>query len=157
MHKIARAPAGCGNSPVLQKTVQKIARAPSLPEEGGNLQEQRRRTPIVISYEKDEYMPLFLGYSHNLKEKNLAYYDHEKIGDAVYRKSATLGGKSIVLTLTYDGNFVQGTIAVCPLEGGGPAREHSISNVCTYNSLQIGEYCYDNISVVKIVDETFTL
>ena len=114
---------------------------------------------IILSYEKDEHIPFLLGYSHNLKEKNLALYN----SSVVYRsesivtiqKTGMIQDKNISITFTLSHvngqeEFVDGKICVND-------KIYPIVSVYTYNSLQIENYCYDNIMLVKINDAVFDL
>jgi len=114
---------------------------------------------IVLSYDKDEHIPFLLGYSHNLKEKNLALYNSSVIfrneSIVTIQKTGMIQDKDISITFTLSHvngqeEFVSGNISVND-------KLYTISGVYTYNGLQIEQYCYDNIMLVKINDSAFDL
>ena len=114
---------------------------------------------IILSYNKDEYIPIFLGFSHNLKEKNLVYCESSVIfkneSIVTLKKIGKLNEKDIVINFTLSNDnvkeeFLSGDIHVND-------KKYPISGVYTYSGLQIGKWCYDNICLVKINDESFEL
>ena len=118
-----------------------------------------KRQYIVLSYEKDEHIPILLGYSHNLKEKNLALYESSVVSRnesiVTFQKKSVIREKDITITFTLSHvnnkeEFVSGNIYVND-------KIFPISAVYTYNSLQIEKYCYDNIMLVRVDAEMFDI
>jgi hypothetical protein len=118
-----------------------------------------KKRPVILSFEKDEHIPILLGYSHNLKNKNLAFYDSSIVyrsdSHLIFKLEGAINNKkiTIVYTLSYLNGceqFLRGFLYVND-------KEYLISSVNAYCSLQIEEYCYDNITLVKIADETFEI
>jgi hypothetical protein len=114
--------------------------------------------PIVFSYEKDEHIPVLLGYGHNLKNENLCYCKQEIVSQSDFgftvKKSANIFNKDVEVVIEYDivdGNERYRSGAVCI-----DNIAYEIDFYGYYNSLQIGEWCYDRIGVVKLSANPFT-
>ena len=106
------------------------------------------RHRIVFSYEQDEHMPVLLGWSHGLKEKNLfmcsSLIVSENEDDLIIKKTITKENIDIIMTMLYRNNrFYSGKILY-------NNEEFEIKYINMYYSLQIGSYCYDNIGVIKL-------
>jgi hypothetical protein len=113
------------------------------------------RYPLVLSYEENEYLPMFTSIGHNLKEKNLFYCQSEKIiknGDftIVHGKieQSTNAEKQIDLFLTYqnDKGFVRGFLYI-------DNKEYPVLQSNRYISLQIEKFCYDNILAICLPED----
>jgi hypothetical protein len=134
---------------------------------------------LVFSYDPDEIIPTFLGYGHGLKHENLA-----KCTSTISCKSDTFfvvkklmefKNKNIEMYLTFslvnpkdeeekeekeekekEANvertpsygFTRGVLYV-------DKKSYNIKFYGQYNSLQIGEWCYDNIGVVRLESNIF--
>jgi hypothetical protein len=118
-----------------------------------------RKKAMVLCYGKNEHIPILLGHSHGLKQCNLAFYDCSTIDKSdeylTLKRTAIINNKhiSIIFTLSYltgKEEFLGGHIYV-------NEKEYPISIIFTYESLQIENACYGNISVVKINDESFAI
>jgi hypothetical protein len=114
--------------------------------------------PIVFSYEKDEYIPVLLGYGHNLKNENLCYCNSEVVSrsDSGFslKKTAIIFNKELEVVIEYD--IVEGKERY---RSGAVYLDniaYQIDFYSYYNSLQIGEWCYDRIGVVKLSTNPFT-
>jgi hypothetical protein len=103
---------------------------------------------IVISFGEDEYLPLLVSVGHNLKPENT----YTSIGNLivntkdyyVIHKRVTKGENVMDMILTHSENgFIRGFLYY-------DNKEFAISDHRTYVSLQIGEFCYDNISVIRM-------
>jgi hypothetical protein len=99
---------------------------------------------IILSFDADEYMPLFLAIGHNLKEKN------------IYKCTTTMPLSShniyvihkkcdvLDLFLTYNNStLLRGFVYT---KNG----EIPVLDCRSFESLQIGEFCYGNVCVVKL-------
>jgi hypothetical protein len=111
---------------------------------------------IVFSYDAVECIPQFLGYGHNLKEKNLCLCDStiflENDEQIVYSKKMNLHNLDIELFVTYKiydeaGKKMKKYSSANLIANG---KEYIIPLYCSYNSLQIEKWCYDNIDLVKL-------
>jgi len=122
---------------------------------------------LVFSYDPDEIIPTFLGYGHGLKCDNLVKCT-SKISCKtdtffVVKKNMDIKNKHIEIYLTYslvsskegeenDENpqygFSRGVLYI-------DKKSYNIKFYGQYNSLQLGEWCYDNIGVVKLDSNIF--
>jgi len=119
---------------------------------------------LVFSYDCDEIIPTFLGYGHGLKNENLVKCT-SKISCKtdtffVVKKNMAFKNKTIEMYLTYSlvdikdekekpqYGFSRGVIYI-------DNKTYNIKFYGQYNSLQIGEWCYDNIGVVKLESNIF--
>jgi hypothetical protein len=112
---------------------------------------QRR---IVFSFDNDEIMPTFLGWGHGLKEENMCFFEliscvktqdgtrKECLERALYKNKIVDMFLSFVLKNEYY-ILEKGVVKV-------DDKEYNIIDCRSYYSLQIGQYCYDNISVIKL-------
>lgn len=108
--------------------------------------------PIVFSYEKDEHIPVLLGYGHNLKNENLCYCNSEVVSrnDSGFsvKKTATLFNKEVEVVIDFES--INGRERVKSGSVNVDNIAYEIDFYGYYNSLQIGEWCYDRIGVVKL-------
>jgi len=112
---------------------------------------------IVFSYGDDEHMPVLLSFSHNLKPQNVVICDSSLVYRgpvySILKKTTTLFDKEITLLLTFSyfnnkENFMRGFAYIHD-------EEYPISTCYTYSSLQIGQYAYDNITVIRMDSDIF--
>jgi hypothetical protein len=110
--------------------------------------------PIVFSFEKDEHIPVLLGYGHNLKNENLCYCNSEVVSQSdsgfTIKKTATIFNKEVEVIIDYEttDGFKCGSVNVDNIT-------YNINFYGYYNSLQIGKWCYDRIGVVKLSANPF--
>ena len=113
---------------------------------------QQRR--IIFSFDKDEIMPTFLGWGHGLKEENMSFSEIiscVKTEDGTrkeYTEKALYKNKTVHMFLTFalkNEYYIleKGVVKV-------DDKECNIIDCRSYYSLQIGQYCYDNISAIKL-------
>jgi len=107
---------------------------------------------VAFSYGDDEHMPVILGFGHNLKEENvcrcISTILQKDDRSMLVQKKMTHKNKDIEILVNYslanDGQtFVEGKLT---MEG----KEYNIHKFATYSSLQIQNYCYDDIHVVRL-------
>lgn len=118
---------------------------------------QQRR--IVFSFDKDEIMPTFLGWGHGLKEENMCFFEIiscVKTKDGTrkeYTEKALYKNKTVEMFLTFvlkNEHYI--------LEKGFVKVDNKGCNVVdcrSYYSLQVGQFCYDNITVIKLPYNVF--
>jgi len=108
---------------------------------------------IVISYDNNKYLPMFTSIGAHFKEENIFrgesnilvltndyFVIHEKIEHA---------GQKIDIIVTYEKNELKrGFLYV-------NNKEFSVVQHASYVSLQIGKWCYDNISVFRLLENPF--
>jgi len=124
---------------------------------------------LVFSYDSNESIPIILGYGHELKPENLVKCTSKLSCNAdtffVLKKTVDFKNKTnIEMYLTFslrvpkegDENgdkkcydFSRGVIYI-------DKKNYNIKYYSQYNSLQIGECCYDNIAVVKLDSNIFS-
>lgn len=119
---------------------------------------------LVFSYDPEEIIPSFLGFGHGLKSENLVKCN-SKLScktDTFYvsHKTMDFKNKHIEMYITFylvtpeeeeeNGyyNFTRGVVYI-------DKKSYHIKNYTSYNSLQIGNWCHDNISVVKLDSNIF--
>jgi hypothetical protein len=115
---------------------------------------------IVLSWDPEESVPPVTGCFHGLKSKNV-FSCVSKILFAnddytIVKKTGTLNNAELDIILTYyisketpDKNkFVRGYLYV-------NKKENEIKSAYMYSSLQIGEWCYDNIQIVQLDTNIF--
>jgi hypothetical protein len=122
---------------------------------------------LVFSYDPDEIIPIFLGYGHGLKHENLvkctSTISCKTDTFFVVKKTMEFKNKNIEIYLTFslvspkDGEereekpyygFTRGVLYI-------DKKSYNIKFYGQYNSLQVGEWCYDNIGVVKLESNIF--
>jgi hypothetical protein len=108
---------------------------------------------LVISYDKDEFLPILVNVGHNLKPENLYISDVELLLDMqdyyIIHKKVVNNEKSFYIFLTHSENFIRGFLYY-------NNKEFIVNDHRTYSSLQIGDYSYDNISIVRLEENPFT-
>lgn len=122
---------------------------------------------LVFSYDPEEIIPSFLGFGHGLKSENLVKCN-SKLScktDTFYvsHKTMDFKNKHIEMYITFslvtseEGEeeeengyyyFTRGVIYI-------DKKSYDIKNYTSYNSLQIDNWCHDNISVVKLDSNIF--
>jgi hypothetical protein len=119
---------------------------------------------LVFSYGDDEYIPTFLGYGHGLKSENLVKCSSKLSCKSdnfyVLQKKMDIKNKHIEMYLTFSlvtpedeeeksyYNFTRGVIYI-------DRKSYNIKNYTVYNSLQVENWCYDYIAVVKLESNIF--
>jgi len=106
---------------------------------------------IILCYDENEYLPYFTSLGHNLKEKNLLSVCCEKIVNMDDFKTLHCFGshkkKDVNAILTYNNNqFIRGFFYI-------DNREYSVIDFRMYNSLQIENFCYDNLGAIQLGPE----
>ena len=103
---------------------------------------------VLFSYGEDEHLPILIGYGHNLKKDNLT------IGEVMDLESGDNTQNCIIKTkykkndtniyLSFANNMVSNMYMTIN------NKKNDIIDYKRYVSLQIGEYCYDNIHAFRI-------
>jgi hypothetical protein len=115
---------------------------------------------IVLSWDPEESVPPITGCFHGLKSKNLfscvstILFSNENY--TIVKKTGTLNDVELNIILTYytsrekphENGFIRGYLYV-------NKKEHKIKSAYVYSSLQIGEWCYDNIQIVQLDTNIF--
>ena len=115
---------------------------------------------LVFSFDENEIVPCFIGFGHNLKEeylcrcKTISKTANENI--VTYKKNAICKDKNIDMYLTFQWKkpfleLLHGKVVV------DNDAEYKVYDYKSYNSLQIEQYCYDSISVIKLKNNFFTM
>jgi len=103
---------------------------------------------VVLSFDEDEFLPVLVSIGHNLKPENM----YSSVGNLiinmkdyyVIHRRVTKGESVMDMVLTHSENgFIRGFLYY-------DNKEFIISDHRTYATLQIGEFCYDNICVVRL-------
>lgn len=108
---------------------------------------------IILSYEKNEYLPTFVGVGHNLKLKN-TYKTESKLllntpNHHIICKKFLIGEKEVSVILTHsETKFIRGFLYY-------NGKEHEVIDHIMYSSLQIEDYAYDNISGIQLNENPF--
>jgi len=112
---------------------------------------------IVFSYGDDDHFPVMLGWGHNLKEKNMCMCDSsitEQTDETiVVKKTMNIHDMDIEILIKYavsfnDAGEKESKYSSAKLVAGN--KEYNIPLYGSYLSLQIEQYCYDNIAVVRL-------
>jgi len=120
-----------------------------------------QQTRLVFSFDKDEIMPTFLGWGHGLKEENMCFWEtiscekteHDTIKE--YTKKALYKDVEVYIFLKFIVKNGYDTLEKGIVKVGD--KECVVIDLRSYYSLQIGQYCYDNISVIKLPYNIFDL
>jgi hypothetical protein len=116
---------------------------------------KQKQTRVVFSFDNNEIMPSVLGWGHGLKEENICWWETiscEKNENCIEcNKRANFKDKivDIFFKIKYenpDDYFGKLDNGIVKLDG----KECNILDYKCYRSLQIGQWCYDNISVIKL-------
>ena len=105
---------------------------------------------VVLVFEKDEYMPIVLAIGHNLKEKNIYICEsnvilHTENNYIIHKKCDKF---DIFLTYCKE-NLLRGFLYT-------KNSETEVLIASTFLSLQIEQFCYDNICVIKLSGDPFS-
>lgn len=112
---------------------------------------------LVFSYGDDEHVPVYTCFGSKLKTKNVCKSISNVVDKAesvwVVEKKTVFNEKEIVIRLRYNiendyYDFLDGTLTV-------NEREHPVLLCRSFYSLQIEEWCYDNIDVVRVPNNIF--
>jgi hypothetical protein len=115
---------------------------------------------IVLSWEADESVPPLTGCFHGLKSNNVFYCVSKLLfaneNYTIIKKTGTLNNVEIDIILTYyisketphENKLVRGHLYI-------NKKEHEVKSEYMYCSLQIGEWCYDNIQIVQLNADIF--
>lgn len=120
---------------------------------------------LVFSYDSEEIIPTVLGFGHGLKSENLvkctSNIPYKKDTFYIIHKTMDFKNKYIEIYLNYsivppqdgeDGrccySFKHGVLYV-------DKKSYNIKYYGHYNSLQIEQWCYDNIGVVQLDSNIF--
>lgn len=108
---------------------------------------------VVLSFDEDEYLPEFVSIGHNLKDENIYISDVEVLLNMpnyyIIQKKITLNDKLVEIYLTHSKNtFIRGFLYYND-------KEFEVKDHKTYRSLQVGEFAYDNISVLRLSENPF--
>ena len=108
---------------------------------------------VLFSYGSDEYLPVLLGYGHNLKEENLCKGELIELEsdetNKKYKIETQCKNKNAEIFLTYTNE----KLVDCHVkleDSKLPIRDYR-----RYWSLQIGEYCYDDVHVFRLENNIF--
>jgi hypothetical protein len=125
---------------------------------------------LVFSYCSNESIPIILSYGHELKPGNIVKCTSKLSCKTdtffVIKKTMTFKNNNIEIYLTFslrspkdgdgDGDekrpyydFRRGVIYI-------DKKSYNIKYYAQYNSLQVGECCYDNIGLVKLEHNIFS-
>ena len=113
-----------------------------------------QQSRVIFSFDNDEIMPLVLGWGHGLKHENMCFWEtiscekrqdggiKECVKKALYKNALVDIFLTFVVKNGYD-ILERGIVKV-------NNKECNIIDCRSYYSLQIGEYCYDNICVIRL-------
>jgi hypothetical protein len=108
---------------------------------------------VVLSWGNDEHLPVLLDIGHNLKEENL--YDCESnmlMSSQDYfmiHRTFLYNNMQVNMFLThYKDRLIHGFFYY-------NNKEFKVIDHRTYRTLQIGEFCYDNINIVRLSQNPF--
>jgi len=112
------------------------------------------RQRIILSYGEDEWLPVISQIGCNLKEKNLFFLeyintvqngDFKIVHSKLYKDEND--AKKMDTFVTYsDKDFVRGVLYM-------DGKEYKIIRYNVYMSLQIENFCYDNITAIRLSEE----
>lgn len=114
------------------------------------------RHRIVLSYGDDEHLPIFTCIGANLKEKNVFLCESTKIieteNHTIVRKTiikekameVCYGSPPAQMFITYsETGFLRGFLYI-------KGKEYPILDYNVYCSMQIENWCYDNIAIIRL-------
>jgi len=118
---------------------------------------------IVFSYGDDDHFPVLLGWGHNLKEKNMCFCDssiNEQTDEQiVVKKTMNIHDVDIEILIKYAFYFDDAGEKKSKYSSAkliAVDKEYDIPLYGSYYSLQIEQYCYDNIHVVRLPCNVFS-
>jgi hypothetical protein len=110
---------------------------------------------IVLTWEKDEYVPIFMATGHNLKEANRFFCDTQVAllnnpNFFMIHKKVNKDDKKMDIFLTHGENdvLIRGFLYY-------NNKEYKVLEHRSYDSLQIEQWCYGNISVIRLEENIF--
>uniref|UniRef100_A0A6C0JMC8 Uncharacterized protein n=1 Tax=viral metagenome TaxID=1070528 RepID=A0A6C0JMC8_9ZZZZ len=108
---------------------------------------------IVFSFDRKDDFPVILGKAFDFKEENVRRCNSTLVmeGENYYTVHRKVD-KNIDLLMTYSispFNFIRGYVYA-------NGKEYNIVKTARYASLQIGNYCHDNVCVVQVDTNIFT-
>jgi hypothetical protein len=121
------------------------------------------RHRIVFSYGDDDHFPIMLGWGHNLKEKNMCTCDssitEQTDEEITVKKTMNIHDTDIAILVKYSVSFNDSGEKRSKYSSAklvAADKEYDIPLYGTYNSLQIEQCCYDNITVVRLPCNIFS-
>lgn len=109
-----------------------------------------KKIKLLFSFGEDEYLPTLLGYGHNLKMENLCegkLLQLEKNDvHSKYKIETLYKDKEVTIFLTYFAH----DLTDCHLMLDNV--KIPVKNYKSYQSLQIGNFCCDNVHVFRLHD-----
>jgi len=121
---------------------------------------ERFQHHIVLSWDPEESVPPFTGVFHGLKSKNILlcnsilFFKNENY--AIIKKTGNINDVELDIFLTYytpEENNGEDKLARGYLYTN--KKEFEIKSAHIYSSLQIGEWCYDNIQIIQLNSNIF--
>ena len=108
---------------------------------------------VVLSWGDNEFLPILLNIGHNLKEENLYNCESNLIMSSqdyfMIHRTFLYNNMQVNMFFThYKEKFSRGFLYY-------NNKEFNIIDHRTYVSLQIGQYCYDNINIVRLSQSPF--
>ena len=104
---------------------------------------------VVLTFDPDEYIPVICAVGHNLKEKNLYKCTSTLLLNSTdYRIVHKKCEKFDVFLTYFKNNLIRGFLYT-------DFGEFNVLMISTFASLQIENFCYDNIAVIKLTDNPF--
>lgn len=112
---------------------------------------------LVFSYGDDEHVPIYTCLGSKLKTKNVCKSISTVVETTesfrVVEKKTKFNNKEIIVRIKYNiendyCDFSNGTIQINKLE-------YPVILCKTFSSLQIEDWCYDNIDVVRVPSNIF--
>jgi hypothetical protein len=106
---------------------------------------------IILSYGDNEYLPMFTSLGHNLKEKNMFFWESKHIiknGEYsivisdLYKEESDEKKMNTVITYS-DVGFVRGFLYV-------DGKEYPIEDYKAYANQQVEKFCYDNLFALRL-------
>jgi hypothetical protein len=108
---------------------------------------------VTLSFDEDENLPTFVAFGHNLKQKNTYTADIDIILNMpnyyIIQRKFLYEEKEVSIFLTHcEKEFVRGFLYY-------DNKEFAVLEHRTYSTLQIEDFCYDNISVIRLSENPF--
>ena len=108
---------------------------------------------VIISFGEDEWLPVLVDIGHNLKHENTFLCESEMVMDNpdhyILHTVFMRNEKRCDIIITYsDKTLIRGFLYY-------NNKEFVVNDSRTYASLQVGEWCYDNITVVRLLENPF--
>ena len=108
---------------------------------------------LTLSYDSEENLPTFVAFGHNLKQKNTFKSEVEMILNMenyyMLQKKFRYQDKDVYIFSThFKKQFIRGFLY-------SNDKEYEIVDYKTYSSLQVEDFCHDNISVIRLSENPF--